>query len=420
MRDRGVSLLECSDGAVWGEDPADIAGADGSQFRAVVAIEGPLDERALVYEPGPACDVHDHAVGQTVKLGPVAALAFAEPSPRNPTLLTELAIDVRGGVLLVTASTSPGTEVRGCGVPPALEAGSVPSGKGRRLVQEEQFGVVARSQQLALSPLEGQFADDPRTLRTGPYEVAVVEHDGNGGLSVSSQSLGWPPLALTEFVPEVDFPILAENGAKTMATAETWAGPAEASRHCVAALVGRGVGAGVVEDAQLLRGATGSAGEWGHTKVAIDGRACHCGGHGCLEAYIGGTSIVEQWGAAGGATTGDDEADLATLLHLADDGDQPAATVLEDTIHVLGIGLANLVNLLNPDVIVLGGWVGRAIGAERLEAIRSAMLSQCLTQPGTAVDLRLSRLGDDAVSLGAALLPLQRLINGDLEVGTPG
>ncbi len=244
----------------------------------------------------------------------------------------------------------------------------------------------------------------------------IVENVGEAGLSVSSQSLGWPPLALSRFVPEVDFPILAENGAKTMATAETWAGPAQTSRHCVTALVGRGVGAGVVEDAQLMRGATGSAGEWGHTKVAIDGRACQCGGHGCLEAYIGGTSIVQRWGEAGGEPTGDDEADLARLLDLAAGGDATAAAVVDDTIQILGVGLANLVNLLNPEVIVLGGWVGAAIGSRHLDAVRSTMRTHALTQPGAAVELRMSRLGQDAVSLGAALLPLQRLISGDLRV----
>ena len=258
-----------------------------------------------------------------------------------------------------------------------------------------------------------------RVVGMGLGLPGIVETGADGSLSVSSQSIGWAPMALDEFVPQVDFPILAENGAKTMVTAETWAGPAEASAHCVAALVGRGVGAGVVEDAQLLRGATGSAGEWGHSKVEINGRACQCGGHGCLEAYIGGTSVVERWGAAGGAVTGDDEADLQSLLDLAAAGDDAAATVLDETIQVLGIGLANLVNLLNPDVIVLGGWVGRSIGNAHLDAVRSAMLAHCLTQPGAAVDLRLSRLGDEAVSLGAALLPLQRLVNGDLPTPLP-
>lgn len=246
----------------------------------------------------------------------------------------------------------------------------------------------------------------------------IVETAGDTDLSVSSQSLGWPPLALSRFVPDVDFPILAENGAKTMATAETWAGPAEASRHCVTALVGRGVGAGVVEDAQLLRGATGSAGEWGHMKVALDGRTCPCGGRGCLEAYVGGTAIVQRWQESGGEATGDDEADLAHLLDRADDGDTAALAVVDESIAILGLGLANLVNLLNPDVIVLGGWVGRSIGTRRMDALRTAMLTHCLTQPGAAVELRLSRLEEDAVSLGAALLPLQRLISGDLRVPT--
>lgn len=242
----------------------------------------------------------------------------------------------------------------------------------------------------------------------------IVEDVGGPDLLVSSQSLGWPPLGLSEFIPEVDLPVLAENGAKTMAAAETWAGPARTSRHCVTALVGRGVGAGVVEDGQLLRGATGSAGEWGHTKVTVQGRRCSCGGQGCLEAYIGAAAILRRWAEVGGRPSGDDEADIDRLLQLADDGDVGAASVVEETVDVLGLGLANLVNLLNPDVIVLGGWVGRAIARERLDEVRSAMVGRALDQPGRAAELRLSRLGEEAVSLGAALLPLRRLISGDL------
>lgn len=87
-------------------------------------------------------------------------------------------------------------------------------------------------------------------------------------------------------------PVYADNGAKTLAAAESWFGAARGARHAIVALIGRGIGAGVIAGGRVLRGYASSAGGWGHTKVAIDGPACHCGGRGCLEACVFGDDAV--------------------------------------------------------------------------------------------------------------------------------
>jgi len=244
----------------------------------------------------------------------------------------------------------------------------------------------------------------------------VVDQTTSGHFTVAPHNLGWPVVPLSQLAPELDVVVVAENGAKAMATAESWRGAAIGAEHCVAALVGRGVGAGIVNDGQLVRGASGSAGEWGHSKVTIGGRRCHCGGTGCLEAYIGGSSIIQRWNEIGGNTTGDDERDLVQLIQLASNGDGPASKLLDETIEIFGLGLSNLVNLLNPQVIVIGGWVGDAITARHLPQLRAATSNYALTRPATDVHIEPSPLGDDSVALGAALLIFQLLISGDITV----
>ena len=255
---------------------------------------------------------------------------------------------------------------------------------------------------------------DDRILGLGLGLPGVVESTSDGRTTVDTQSLGWKPIDLSDLFHDDSLPVFAENGAKTMAMAEAWLGAADSARHCIAALIGRGVGAGILHDGELLRGLTGSAGEWGHTTIAVNGRPCRCGGTGCLEAYVGGTSIIERWNDAGAQTTSNEEGELTRLLDLADGGDKTASQIVDETIEILGIGLANLVNLFNPEVIVIGGWVGLALADTNLTKLTEQVNANCLVRPASVVRLEVSQLGSDAVALGAALLPLQQLVEGRL------
>ena len=252
----------------------------------------------------------------------------------------------------------------------------------------------------------------PKIRGLGLGLPGVVETSADAGTVVDTQSLGWEPIDLTDLVDAHDLPLYAENGAKTMAMAEAWSGAARGTDHNIAALLGRGVGAGIIHGGRLLRGFAGSAGEWGHTKIALHGRRCRCGSRGCLEAYVGGRAIIERWAEAGAPTTANEEGELTRLLDLADRGDDLARRVLDETVEIVGLGLANLVNTLNPEVIVIGGWVGTALAEARMEEITHHMNVNSLVRPADTVRLELSGLGSDAVALGAALLPLQQFIEG--------
>jgi predicted NBD/HSP70 family sugar kinase len=226
---------------------------------------------------------------------------------------------------------------------------------------------------------------------------------------VHCQAYGWDAIPLERLLRAgTDLPLWFENCAKTMGQAELWFGAGRGAQHAVVALIGSGVGAALISSGSTYRGVTSSAGEWGHTRVAVGGRTCRCGSAGCLEAYVGAEAILERYG--GQVTGGDEETALAALIDAAGTSDF-AAAILDDTAVYLGIGLANLINVFNPERIVLGGWAGLLLG-ERLPAIRDAARSRSLRQPFAAASIVLGQLGPEAVTLGAATLPVGRFLDG--------
>jgi predicted NBD/HSP70 family sugar kinase len=242
----------------------------------------------------------------------------------------------------------------------------------------------------------------------------IVDTATDGATTIYAQSLGWKPISVSELLSDADVPVFADNGAKTSALAEMWLGAARGVEHAVVVLVGRGIGAGVISGGRLLRGLSSSAGEWGHTKVAFDGPVCQCGGHGCLEAYAGGGAIMRRWREAGGDASGADEEGLTKLIEAADSGNAVAVGVLDETVEYLGLGLANLVNLFNPEQIVIGGWAGLRILEARRGELELMLRRHALDRPGRQVHLEPALFGGDAVALGAALLPFEHVIEGTL------
>lgn len=230
---------------------------------------------------------------------------------------------------------------------------------------------------------------------------------------VHAQTIGWDAVEFEHLLRAgTDLPLHVDNGAKTLGQAEMWFGAGLGARHAVFALVGSGVGAAVVTGGVMYRGASSSAGEWGHTTLVHGGRPCRCGARGCLEAYVGAGAVIDRYRAArrGRAVPGaDEESQIARLIEDAA-GSPTARRILDETAAYLGAGVANLINLFNPERIVLGGWAGVALGARLLPAIRQAAAAQALRQPYLQASIELCRLGVDAVALGAATLPIARLL----------
>ena len=229
-------------------------------------------------------------------------------------------------------------------------------------------------------------------------------------ITIYAQSLNWPKTDLRSIYYRPDFPVFADNGAKTLAIAESWFGAAKGVDDVLIALVGRGIGLGIISGGRQLQGSASSAGEWGHTKITIGGPRCNCGQLGCLEAYVGGGGIARRWREAGARPSLNEEESLIQMIEAASSGDEIANRVLDETIELLGLGLSNLVNLFNPKLIVLGGWAGLKLAEHDISAISASTRFNSLARPGAQFELRPAEFGRDAVALGAALLAVESLI----------
>jgi predicted NBD/HSP70 family sugar kinase len=247
-------------------------------------------------------------------------------------------------------------------------------------------------------------------LGVGVGVPGIVEHGSE--VLVHGQPFGWESVPLERLLRAgTRLPLHIDNGAKTMGQAELWFGAGRGARHAVVCLIGSGVGASIITSRNTHQGSASSAAEWGHTTIVVGGRACRCGSRGCLEAYIGAEAILDRFGHP---LPGDDEESaLAALIDLAATS-AAAEQVLAETALYVGVGIADLINLISPERIILGGWAGLLLGERLLPAIREAARQHSLRHPFAGTSIELGRLGPDAVGLGAATLPIEHFLNGTI------
>ncbi|MFE4255119.1 ROK family protein [Streptomyces sp. NPDC056910] len=257
----------------------------------------------------------------------------------------------------------------------------------------------------------GVPADD--LLGIGIGVPGVVERVPGSGAVVHCQTIGWDAVPLeallrasSQLPPTV--PYFIDNGAKTLGQAEMWFGAGRGARSAAIVLFGTGVGACLFADGK------GRALEWGHLTVQAGGRTCRCGAPGCLEAYAGAESVLERWREAGGQPPRhvDEETQLTALLAAAcpTDGTDPdpvAYEVMAKTAEYLGAGLSDLINLFQPERILIGGWAGLQFGSRFLDDVRKHTTKYALSYPAGKATIALGKLGPDAVTVGAATLPLE-------------
>ena len=236
---------------------------------------------------------------------------------------------------------------------------------------------------------------------------------------VDAQTLGWEAVPLQDMLAQItDLPLYIDNGATTMGQAEMWFGAGRGAGATAIVLIGSGVGAAIVVGGTAYRGFSSSAGEWGHTTVAVSGRRCRCGARGCIEAYVGAGSIIDRYAEKlhdERPLAEDQEIALGQIIDAAAlDAEHETATaardVLAETATYLGIGIANLINLLNPERVLLGGWAGLLLGQRMLGTIKEVAGRNALRYPFGKTHIDLCQLGPHAVARGAATLPVAEFI----------
>ena len=201
------------------------------------------------------------------------------------------------------------------------------------------------------------------------------------GLVIVAPNLGWRDYPLRERVQRaIGLPATLDNDANCATVGEWWRGAAQGGRNVVGLTIGTGIGGGLILDGRLYHGASDVAGEIGHATIDGTGRRCKCGNYGCLEAYASGPAIADRAREAlpddGDSPmlrlAGGDPARITaqTVYDAAQQGDEAAREVVRDTAHFLGTGIANLLNIINPDVVVIAGGVTQA-GEALFEPLRA-------------------------------------------------
>ena len=228
--------------------------------------------------------------------------------------------------------------------------------------------------------------------------------DLEGGVVLTAPNLGWTDYPMRDRVSErIGLPATLDNDANCATYGEWWQGAGRGAGVLAGVTLGTGIGAGLIVDGRIARGASGSAGEIGHTTIDLTGRRCACGNYGCLEAYASGPNIAAR--AREGLEAGydsllvklvDGELDRITAITVYDallQGDDYAHEVMLETAKILGAGIANLVNTFNPEVVVIVGGVTRSgehlFGPLRSEVRRRAFESAveaCRIVPGELLE----------------------------------
>ena len=265
------------------------------------------------------------------------------------------------------------------------------------------------------------IADAVAQIRTAVGDVAAVgfgmpcTFDRRTGVAVQAVHLPVRDLPFAAVMEErLGLPVFADNDGNCSALCEVRAGAARGAADAVMITLGTGIGSGIVIDGRLYRGWMGAGAEIGHMVVDLDGPPCHgnCPNHGCLEVMASGTALV-RYASLAVSRRPDTELGLALeegreltgplITELAERGDPVARDAFTAIGRNLGVGLANVVNIFNPSVIVIGGGV-IAAGELLLEPARAEMLARALAPGRDEVRVVAAAHGQDAGMVGAAIL----------------
>jgi glucokinase len=229
---------------------------------------------------------------------------------------------------------------------------------------------------------------------------------------ITTPNLGWKDYPIRDRISGLlDLPATLDNDANCATYAEWWQGAGRRATSMAGVTLGTGIGGGLILDGRLIRGASGCAGEIGHTTIDFTGRRCKCGNYGCLEAYASGPNIAAR--AREGIEAGDQsllvdlvdgDLDRITAVTVYDallQGDEHAQAVMLETAKILGAGIANVVNTFNPEVVVVVGGVTRA-GEHLFTPLRSEVRRRAFDVAVQACRIVPGELGDAAGVIGAA------------------
>jgi len=303
---------------------------------------------------------------------------------------------------------------------------------GFKVMEERILGVITDLSTRALAEVDAPLPDGrPETVVSAVASAATEliagagvsarriigiglalpgQVDAEHGICRHMQRSGWRDVPLARMLADlIDVPVWVDNDANAFAVAEHLFGRGRGHQNIAVIAIGRGVGAGLVVGGRLYAGASGAAGEFGHNPEVRGGRQCECGRRGCMETYCSDRGLVETWHQRDGSAVGRGPEQLAAA---SASGDAVARKVLRDGGRRLGRHIATLVNVVDPEIIIIGGESVR-FGAYLFESMRSEMQRLCYgTPPEIAVNF-----ADDGWQRGAAALAIQHFFDFEIKGG---
>lgn len=247
--------------------------------------------------------------------------------------------------------------------------------------------------------------------------------DRERGIVIVAPNLGWSNFPLRERIhARLELPTTLDNDANCATFGEWWQGAGRGSTNLIGLTIGTGIGGGIILNGQLYHGASDVAGEIGHTTLDVNGRHCKCGNYGCLEAYASGPAIATRAREVMVREEGEsvipsmvngryEDITAQTVYDAAKAGDQVASEIVRDTARYLGAGIANLLNIFNPDTVVIAGGV-TAAGAVLFDPLQREVRRRAFSPAVHAVKIVPGTLPGSAGVVGAVASFKQQHLGG--------
>ncbi len=384
-------------------------------------LSSPLGNRDLIRAIN-----RSHILNVIKTLGPVARAEIARLTGLSPATVTAITADLiaeelifekqtgdsRGGRRPILLALNPGgryvagiklMEDHAVGALTDLEATIIARQTVVLPADHAVEGVLAALAGMVEALLAQANVARRKLLGVGLGLAGIV--DSGRGLLRQSPYLGWNNLPLRDLLKaQVEVPVYIDNDVNTLTLAERWFGMGQGVDDFLTLTVGRGVGMGIVANGQFYRGVQGGAGELGHTVVDSEGALCSCGKVGCLETVVGDPGLLR----AANAALPQPVASVDELLSLAAAGNEQAEAVFAHAGAVLGKAVANLINIFDPQQVIISG-EGARYGKWLFDPLCAAVDEH--TMPALRADVKISiePWGDDAWARGAASLVLREL-----------
>lgn len=290
-----------------------------------------------------------------------------------------------------------------------------------RLTEEikntDEFLVVDEIINLARQTMEKSGVEFGKIIGIGVGATGLI--DTERGIIRQAVNLDWKDVPLKDLIENKfdQIPIYIDNIANVAALGEKWAGAGKEATNLIYIRIGTGIGAGIILNRTIYEGSNGNAGEIGHMTIEPNGPRCKCGNRGCLEVLASGSAIAKQaiTEMLGGRDTliekltngSVEEITAKVVAEAAKKGDRLALEIWEETGEYLGIAIANLINIYNPEIIIIGGGVAQA-GKLLFEPIKRTVRKRALPGPVKRAKIVSSQLGENVSIIGAASLALEK------------